>query len=964
MRLFSQAFRVFGMCAVAVCLFSAKGWAQVEQGMIADPAVAAKMANEAYAAGKWDEALKLTDGLIAAVGEDNPALENVYLMRAGISFNKGDYAAAEASYRKFLEKYPASLQAPNARMTLGQTLALQKKWDEAAAIFKELENNPDLRQEALQYGAQVAIQSGKQDGAIQSLLNLMQAGAKTPDTMDAALALVRIYTTVGELQKAGEGLQFLRDNQKMVDNLPEMNRLALQLGDAYLQRGEPKMALRAYRSVRPKSELVAAQDLRTKSMERQVAGLAHNAVLQTDKIRLSRLENRLKSVQELLGAIEKMQNYDASLYLRRGQAYQKLGRLWEAVLLYNEILEKYPTSDESKVALYSLIDCYVQLKRPQKALELADRFVKEYPDDILASQALFIAGYVSLDMGNFDKARQYFQQGVDQFKDPEIRQNFFIFLANSYFAQYNFPKAREIAEGYLREYPVESARYGEEALFQIACTWFYSQTPDKAIPYLQDYIKRYAQGKFTSDARYRLIVLDFAKQEFDKVIKDGTQWLQDYPQDPLSPEVNNILGDTYMAKGEVNDAIAAYRSAVSNGRSVDTISYALDKATKAYNALGDYAGVEKLHADFIAASPNSPLVPNSIYWISRMRVRQGKLDEAKQILADSIRQNIDDPNQQAEEKLISQLAQLVARRPRGEPGKPRPELPSLAELNRQIEELLGSSQVKTPLARARIFMARAELASLSKNPDEAKRIYAVIGEDMKPSDLSPGLLARVGDTYLKSGQNAKAKPFFEQLVNAYPKSEFADYGYVGLGDVAYAQEDYKAARQWYTDALTKTETSYKRGEALLGQARADYGLGKLDQSEAIFKDVVSNRAWRGEPTAMGVYYLGLIELKRGKLAEAQAYFQRVYLAYQKFPQWVSKAYLASGETFEKLGQFQEAINTYREMLRNPKIKDYTPELGEGVKRLRALEAKFPNGVPQAAPAPATATPSATPAKQA
>lgn len=962
MRFLSQAFRVFGMCAAIACIFAAKGWSQVEQGIIADPAVAAKMANEAYAAGKWDEALKLADGLIAAVGEDNPNLELVFLMRAGIFFNKGEYPQAEAAYRKFLEKYPASLQAPAARLALGQTLALQKKWDEAAAIFKELENNPDMRQEALQYGAQVAIQSGKQDGAIQALLNLMQSGAKTPDTMDAALALVRIYTTVGELQKAGEGLQFLRENQKMVDNLPELNRLALQLGDAYLQRGEPKMALRAYRSVRPKDELVAAQDLRTKNMERQLAALSQHAVLQTDKIRVSRLENRLKSVQELLSAIDKMKDYDAALYLRRGQAYQKMDRLWEGVLLYNEILEKYPTSAESKVALYSLIDCYVKLNRKSKALELAERFVREYPQDALASQALFLAGYVAMDMGDFNKARQYFQQGVDQFKDPDIRQNFFIFLANSYFAQYNFPKAREIAEDYLREYPIDTAAYGQEALFQIACTWFYSQTPDKAIPFLQDYVKRFPQGKFTSDAKYRLIVLDFAQQKFETVVKDGKQWLEDYPQDPLSPEVNNILGDTYMANGEVNDAIAAYRRAISNGRSVDTISYALDKATKAYNALGDYAGVEKLHADFIAASPQSPLVPNSVYWISRMRVRQGQLAEAKQILADSIRQHIDDPDQQAEEKLISQLAQLVARRPRGEPGKPRPELPSLAELGRQIEELLGSSQVKTPLARARIFMARAELAALSKNPDEAKRIYTVIGEDMKPADLSPGLLARVGENYMKQGQSDKAKPFFEQLVKAYPKSEFADFGFVGLGDIAFGKDDYKAAYQWYTDALTKTETAYKRGEALLGQARADYGLGKIDEAEAIFKDVVSNRAWRGEPTAMGVYYLGLIELKRGKLPEAQAYFQRVYLAYQKFPQWVAKAYLSSGETFEKLGQYQEAINTYREMSRNAKIKDYSAELREGLKRLRELEAKFPNGVPQAAPA--TGTPAATTAPKA
>ena len=943
---------------MALCIFSTGAYAQYEQGMIADPQVAANQANEAFQAGNWDAALKLVDGLIAAVGEDNPNIENVLLMRAAILFNQGKYPEAEAAYKKYLEKYPASLQAPGAKMTLGQSLALQKKWKEAAAIFKELEQNPDLQQEALQYGAQVAMQSGNDSGAVNALLNLMKSGAKTPDTMDAALALVRIYLGINNLADAAEGLQYLRENQKMVDNLPELNRLALMLGDKYIEVDQSKLALQAYRSVRPKNDLVAAQALRTQHMEREAEALKRNLVMQSDKIRLSRLENRLKSVKSLLEAIDKMENYDASLYLRRGRAYQQLDRLWEAVLLYNEILEKFPNSGEAKVALYSLMDCYQRLHRPEKAMEMAETFINKYPKDPLASQALFMAGYLSMDMKKYGQAREYFQKGIDMFKnDPDTRQNFYIFLANSYFAELNFPKAREVAQAYLAEYPVETARYGEEALFQIACTQFYSATPLDSIKPLEDYLTRYPNGKYAADARYRLIVLDFAQQNFEKVIPAANEWLEAYPDNVLAAEVENVLGDTYMmAEGDeaVQKAIEAYRKAVKSGTSDDTIAYALDKATRAYQLLGDYDAVQQMHKEFIKDNPNSALVPNSIYWISRMLVRQNKLDEAKQTLAESIRAHIDDPHQQAVEKLIFQLAQLVTRRPRGEPGQPRPALAPLSELGRQIETLLGSSDVKTPLARARIFLARAELALLTKNPEEQSRIYEVIGEDMKPSELSPGLLARVGDNYFKNGKTDKAEPFFQELVQRFPKSEFADYGYVGLGDVAFEKGDYQKALDYYTTALEKTETLYKRGQAFLGQARARYELGQIDEAESIFKEVVSNRAWRGEATAMGVYYLGLIELKRGNLPEAQAYFQRTYLAYQRYPEWVAKAYLSSGETFEKLNQFAEAMNTYREMLRNSKIKACTAELAEGAKRLKALEARFPNGVAPVAPAGETA----------
>ena len=46
------------------------------------------------------------------------------------------------------------------------------------------------------------MQSGNDSGAVNALLNLMKSGAKTPDTMDAALALVRIYLGINNLADA------------------------------------------------------------------------------------------------------------------------------------------------------------------------------------------------------------------------------------------------------------------------------------------------------------------------------------------------------------------------------------------------------------------------------------------------------------------------------------------------------------------------------------------------------------------------------------------------------------------------------------------------------------------------------------------------------------------------------------------------------------------------------------------
>ncbi len=60
---------------------------------------------------------------------------------------------------------------------------------------------------------------------------------------------------------------------------------------------------------------------------------------------------------------------------------------------------------------------------------------------------------------------------------------------------------------------------------------------------------------------------------------------------------------------------------------------------------------------------------------------------------------------------------------------------------------------------------------------------------------------------------------------------------------------------------------------------------------------------------------------QGKLPEAIAYYQRVFVAYQRYLPWVAKAYIASAQCFEQLGKKDEARNTYREMLNNPKLQN-------------------------------------------
>jgi TolA-binding protein len=205
----------------------------------------------------------------------------------------------------------------------------------------------------------------------------------------------------------------------------------------------------------------------------------------------------------------------------------------------------------------------------------------------------------------------------------------------------------------------------------------------------------------------------------------------------------------------------------------------------------------------------------------------------------------------------------------------------------------------------------------------------------RPNDLSPVLLAQVGDFLMARDEPAHAQPYFERLKEDFPKSDYVEYAYVGLGELALEKKEYVRALDLYVEVIEKVGASLKLKEATIGRGKALLALARYDEAEKIFEQVASVREWRGESTAFAVFTIGEIEFQKGRYAEAIARYRRVFVAYQKYLPWVAKSYLRAADSFEKMGRRQDAVDNLKEMLRNEKLATL-PEMEEAKARLRAL----------------------------
>lgn len=914
--------------------------AEVEQALTARrPAAATGLLDEIIQRAKAKE--PLPSGL---------TLERLLLTAANTHFQVQGYARA-AELAAELEALPSvgPTALGEARMIHGLSLALQQKYDEAIPVFKAAEASSTYRDKALLYGAMSANQAGRLPVAIETYNRLLATSPRDRDWADAALTLVDLHLRADNLADARRGLALLRGHLALVDNLAGLNLLSLQLGDALMKAGDHSGALSAFRTVTTRDALVAEQSLRNATLERALSryqSLVRPSATDADTTR--RLNSRLEQSRASLAQIQNLPSYDATLRFRLATAFQERGGAWEAALLYEDLLANHPDSTERESAHFGLVRAYADAGRFDKVRDAVNRFVEAYPSSKFGPQALYLAAVAAGQRGDLQRQLDFLSLATENYGPSELSEPIALMRANALFTLARYSEARTVAAACAKAHP--KGKFIQEARYLGAMADLAEGDATSAEKQIQAYLKAHPRGRFVPDARYRLAAIAYSRTDYAACSALVDEWLADYPAGhPQRGELLSLKGDALAGLGRVPDAITVYRAALDLPLSDEQLGYVLDELTRHYQSLKDYDAAVAMWEEFAARQPDHPFVINAAYWISRIRTREGRATEALDLVARITRRYIDDPSRGDVERLLVELAAILARPPRVPRGEPKPEPPTETALFQRADELILDDLTRDhPTAQARALFVQSEIAALQKNDARREELLSRIAAKFSPDQLPPGILGRVGDTLLAQNQPDLAKSFFTQILSAHPKSIFADFGYVGLGRIALLGGKGDEALARFDAAIDVAGARFKLKEATLGRAHAQLLRGRNDAAKDLFEQVAANRAWRGEATAEALFYLGEIAARAGtadNLAKAQAHYQRIYLSYKRFPAWVAKAYLRSAVTFEKLGQYQEALTTVNRFFTFRELETY-PEWQQAAALKPSLESRVP-----ASPAP-------------
>ena len=941
--------------------------------------------------------------------------------------------AMETYWNEFIRRWPTDPRVLEVKVAIAQTYLMLKEWEKSISWWTQVETAakaPEQRgllEHSLSGQAYCYRQLKKPEDEIKTLEKLVyNPEFNTPVSAEGAVRLMTLYALKHDpadkasdefANKAVDLLKKLQKKIHLVENLIALNTVAVKLGDDLLEVRAHAKALEAYWTVRPRDVVIKFQKDRIEAMEKLIdqnikgAGKEPMLLMKAQRTNDEVVKPRLEEAKKLLAEFEKMADYMPAVYFRMARCHADMNKKWEAIVVFNQILQEYPTTPLREVAVFSRLALYADLGLTIRTYTLCDEYIKEFPTGPHVAQVTYIKAMAAMrkkewfvaetnlleaqkllsdlpertyqyainsnDAKTREQAEKLKEDAVNHRKLywPEVRYQ----LGNARFLQNKYDVAQKDFDSFIAEFGKEGGGKGlymEDAEYQLAlCHLFqghYQKDPDKggdedgAIERLEAHVKKWGEkGNYGSDARYRLGVCHFAASEYDLAVQDCETWLKLFSEnkiEKLQPEIYALLGDAKAGLKLPAEAAVAYIASYKHKNvSDEVLLYSLFEAGKQLQKAQDWEGIEKLYTELVKERPEHPATVTAIYWVGKAKAKLGRMEEAKELTVNTLKKHIANPKREGCEMMLSQLAEWSRRRP---PSKevvksdaPQVKWDAEADLEATLKPL---TEIESETAKWRLVYARGELFRIGRTPEKRVAVIGEIAEKAKVEDLSPHLLMEVGDYLLAKGEIDRAEAVYRRLKEDFPKSERVDAGWVGMGEVLLARKEYKKAMELYDYAIDRLGAPWKLKEALLGQAKcllelADAQKGdaptlaaaKYEKAKKTFEEVASVREWRGESTALALYYIADVLFRTGKFKEATAGFERITVTQGKFPKWVARSYLKAAEGYYRQGDDKSAIARLKDLLeprdatgqpdekKAEKFKDL-PELDKARTRLAEL----------------------------
>lgn len=714
-----------------------------------------------------------------------------------IAYSKGDARQSIRHYKQLLDsrRFADSKLRPDALYAIAVAYEEQKDSRQAAKHFQELLQKYPKHRLVPEVSVRAADLMLSQDDAA-AAERLLSGVDETGEFTD--YVLLRLGYALSKQGKNDEAsqmyLQLLRDHP----DSPHVGTAAISVGQSLYQAGKYDEAVEQFESA-------------LKGKDEQAADAAHwIAITRNRQNKPAEAVKVLESAMEWAGDNVTLQmDYADALYSLPGEL-EKARRAYELIANGSSEHALAPR------AAYNAAFASLQLRDFDKARQWSEWFLKRFPQDPLRSDVGYVVAETLLQSGDHKAAAQAYERlRKGDSSNPSsdfwgIRQSMAFYLAGDY------KQAIALAQGVIPKLnqPAQKA----EAQFILGASFLYDEQLEAAIEQLSVSHKTNQQWgsadevlMLLAEAQQRAKDVKAAKQTLELLLKK-------YPQSRLKSQAEYKLGQLSASVGDYDNAIARYRAILKDPDSSNLQGFARYGIAWSLMQKEEYREALQELEPLLSGQPVGS-VEAEAQLAQGVCLRQvGRTEDA-----------------------VKALKKFLAASPRGvslgnglyELGLALTDLERLEEANQYFEQLL---------------------TSVPSYPSKDKVLYELAWN------------------YEDLGKSAKSTDLFEQLQKDYPRSEFG------------AEASYMVAQQWYD--------------------RKDYV-----KAADVYRSVL-NATGDAELLEKSLYKLGWSQFEQGEYRSALASFSQQA---DKFPQGrlAVDALFMSGECAFKNEEYDSALKSYR-----------------------------------------------------
>lgn len=734
----------------------------------------------------------------------------------------------------------------------------------------------------------------------------------------AARATVLLLYSLLESDKLDLALKFVLDQYSdiaAVTQIISFQSLTLELGSRFLAAGKFYNAIMCLQRVWPRARLIENQEALLEELQGKLEILrarGHEELI-------FRYDGMRRRVASELASFREVKDFDAALRLRLADAFRQLGRYREAALIIEEMMTGLIPGEMAAGAALTLIQCWMEISRWQKAVSAADAFVERFTDiPARLPEVLMLRSRSLHNWGRHEPALEGFRDLYRQFPQSGVAGQALFMQGIVLLKLERNGEAIALFEDMRRELPGHPLL--EDAFYWQGMGYSFDGEYDLAKVHLEDYLNEFLQGRYRPDAVFRRAFATFAMADYPAANSELREYLKLYDGDSYNDEARLLLGDGLLAVGELDAGIASYKDInPSSGRLLEESYFKIGKVMRLQ---GDFSGMREHFTGFIDSYPDSTRMAEAVYWIGWAHKAEGNEKAARSVYRDVFRLHGDRHELFGIADVLEGLRKLYAPENRQE---------YVFEMGRLVSEAKSESK-RTLELNARWAAARAEPVGSASY----RLSFAMASRLCDPQIHNPRIVADCADYLLDKGELDRADELYAGLRKWNPRSMERDRVYVGRARIALRRDDHGQALDFLRRVKEETPYSGKCADADLLIAGILSGQEEHDSALNVLAGLLADKSISSSSKAEALFRSAEILSEKGDKLKATAYYERVYVAYGKFREMVAKSYLRRGELLEELDRSREAIEVYRAFLQRKDL-DGMPERGQARRRLTELK---------------------------